>query len=138
MTTNTETRLCWSLASLRVTVFLVMFMWTIDKFINPQHAAGIFKNFYGIGGLSETLVYAIGAVELIIVIGFLLGLYRRITYGAVFVLHAISTLSSFRQYMDPFSGPNLLFFAAWPMLAAALTLYLLRDRDRFLVLPSNG
>jgi putative oxidoreductase len=43
------------------------------------------------------------------------------------VLHGISTLSSYRQYLDPFD--NLLFFAAWPMLAACVALFLLRDLD---------
>jgi putative oxidoreductase len=39
----------------------------------------------------------------------------------------VSTFSSFRQYFDPFE--NLLFFAAWPMLAAIYALYSLRDLD---------
>lgn len=43
------------------------------------------------------------------------------------LLHAVSTFSSFPQYLDPFK--NLLFFAAWPMLAACIALYLLRDLD---------
>ncbi len=57
---------------LRAGVFIVMLMWTLDKFIHPGHAAGVFKKFYSIGGI---------------------------------------------------------FFAAWPMLAACITLYLLRDLD---------
>jgi putative oxidoreductase len=52
---------------------------------------------------------------------------KRISYGGVLILHSISTLSSYRQYLDPFN--NLLFFAAWPMLAACVALYLLRDVD---------
>ena len=43
-----------SLLLLRLTIFLVMFMWTIDKFVNPGHAAGIFENFYYIAGLSQS------------------------------------------------------------------------------------
>jgi len=46
------------------------------------------------------------------------------------VLHAVSTLSSFKQYLAPFDGPNLLFFAAWPMLAACFALFILRDLDK--------
>lgn len=34
-----------------------------------------------------------------------------------------------RQYLHPFEGVNLLLFAAWPMLAACLALYALRDAD---------
>ncbi|MDO9461170.1 MAG: hypothetical protein Q7N95_13810, partial [Alphaproteobacteria bacterium] len=48
------------------------------------------------------------------------------TYGAVTVLHAVSTLSAWKMYTVTI---NLLFFAAWPMLAACVALYLLRDLD---------
>ena len=64
-----------------------------------------------------------------LLIAFVAGAWRRFSYGAVFTLHAISTVSSYKQYLDPFEGPNLLFFAAWPMLTACLGLYLLRDED---------
>jgi hypothetical protein len=71
----------------------------------------------------------IGLIELVIIIGFLVGYQKRWTYGAVLILHGISTLSTFKQYLIPFEGPNLLFFAAWPMLAACFALYYLRDLD---------
>ncbi len=45
------------------------------------------------------------------------------------LLHGLSTLAGFRQYLAPFQGPNLLFFAAWPALAGCIALYLLRDLD---------
>jgi len=124
-----DRRLEWSLLLLRLTVFLVMLMWTLDKFVNPQHAAGVFSNFYGIEGLTAAASYTLGALELIVIVGFVLGLLKAWTYGIVLVLHAISTLSSYAQYFNPFEG-NLLFFAAWPMLAACVALFLLRDQDR--------
>jgi putative oxidoreductase len=89
----------------------------------------VFANFYFIGGLGSLAIYIIGTVELVLLIGFVAGVKKRLTYGAVLFLHGISTLSSFKQYLAPFEGPNLLFFAAWPMLAACLALYLLRDLD---------
>jgi putative oxidoreductase len=120
-------RLELSLVALRLTVFIVMLVWTLDKFLHPDHAAGVFERFYFLSGLGSTSIRAIGAVELVLIIAFVLGLAKRWTYGAVLVLHAVSTLASVRQYLDPFD--NLLFFAAWPMLAACLTLYLLRHED---------
>ena len=42
-------------------------------------------------------------------------------------LHAVSTFSSYQQYINAWD--NLLFFAAWPMLAACVVLYLLREAD---------
>ena len=106
-----------------------MLMWTIDKFVRPEHAAAVYENFYFISGLNNTIFHLIGAIQLAIIIGFLLGYQKKITYGAVLLLHGISTLSSFAKYLAPFSDGNLLFYAAWPMLAACFALYYLRDLD---------
>lgn len=129
-----EERIRLSLLVLRLSVFLVMLMWTIDKFLRPEHASAVYEAFYSISGLGNGAFFLIGVVELIILLGFAAGLYKRWTYGAVLLFHAISTLSSFEQYFVPFEGTNLLFFAAWPMLAACLTLYWLRDLDTLWVL----
>ncbi|MFD1009613.1 hypothetical protein [Oceanisphaera ostreae] len=39
---DVQQRLQWSLLFLRLGVFIVMIMWTLDKFINPEHSALIF------------------------------------------------------------------------------------------------
>lgn len=127
-------RLPISLLCLRLSVFLVMFMWTLDKFVRPAHAVNVYDNFYGLGGIGHNLMYLLGALELLLLGAFLLGIKRRFSYGLVLLLHGVSTLSSWYQYTHPFVGPNLLFFAAWPMLAACLMLYLMRDEDRLLSL----
>ena len=130
--TDHDRRLQLSLLFLRLTVFLVMFKWTMDKFINPEHAGKVYEKFYHIAGLEPVVMYAIGTIEIIILVLFLMGYKKKYTYGAVLILHAVSTLSSFKQYLAPFEGPNLLFFAAFPMLAACFTLFLLRDQDKML------
>jgi hypothetical protein len=130
--TASATRLARVLLFTRLTVFLVMFVWTIDKFLNPAHAGRIFDYFYGISGVSANLVYAMGAIQMALVLAFLVGFQKRLSYGLILLLHAGSTLSSWRQYLDPFD--NLLFFAAWPMLAACVALYVLRDDDKLLTL----
>jgi uncharacterized membrane protein YkgB len=122
-------RLTLSLLLLRIGVFTVMFIWTLDKFIRPDHAAAVYQKFYFLGGLGPLAFYIIGAIELLILIGFLFGFKKRWTYGAVLLFHAVSTFSSYQQYLSPFEGTNLLFFAAWPMLAACFSLYILRDQD---------
>ncbi len=121
-----------TLLALRLAVFLAMFMWALDKFVNPQHAIGVYEHFYGLHGLSGTSMRIIGVVEMIFLGAFVAGLWRRWTYGGVLLLHAVSTLSSFRQYLSPWEGSHLLFFAGWPMLAACYALYLLRDQDSLL------
>ena len=108
--TDIQNRLQWSLLSLRVTIFIVMFVWTLDKFVNPAHGMAIFEKFYGIGGVPEMAVYVMGALQLALVLAFLAGLAKKYTYGLIFMLHGGSTLSSFQQYLDAFN--HLLFFAA--------------------------
>src|SRR3989442_5261065 len=89
---------------LRVGVFIVMLMWTLDKCIHPGHAAGVFKKFYSIDGISPTMFSVIGAAELVLLVGFVTGTAKRFTYGLVLLLHAISTLASYRQYLAPFDN----------------------------------
>ena len=127
MSTSDRERIATALLLLRLGVFLVMLMWTLDKFVNAAHASRVFAGFYGLAGFGPGLLAAIGAAELLLILAFVAGLWTRLTYGAVMILHGISTLSSYRQYLDPFD--NLLFFAAWPMLAACVALFLLRDLD---------
>ena len=122
-------RLKISLLFLRLSIFLVMFMWTLDKLLRPDHMASVFDRYYGISGLGSTAAYALGGAELLLILAFLGGLRKRWTYGAVLLLHGASTLASFSKYIAPFEPHNLLFFAAWPMLAACTALYLLRDAD---------
>lgn len=130
-------RLKLSLFSLRLGVFIVMLFWTIDKFIRPEHAAAVFDGFYSISGLGDMIMKVLGGLELVLIFGFFLGIKKRLTYGAVLLLHGISTLSSYKQYLAPFEKVNLLFFAAWPMLAACFALYLLRDEDTWFTVGSG-
>ncbi len=131
---NFDKKLSINLFLLRVSIFIVMFMWTLDKFINPEHSIRVFEHYYLVKGLSGQLVYIIGTIQMVIVIGFLLGLYKKWSYGIILLLHTISTLSAWKIYLDPWGPKNLLFFAAWPMLAAIITIYSLREKDTFLTI----
>ena len=124
-----KTKLELALLSLRVCVLIPMLVWCADKFINPEHTAAVFQNFYFISGINSSISYAIGSLQTTLVLAFGLGIFKTFTYGSVLFMHMVSTLSSFAIYLKPFDGPNILFFAAWPMLGAILTLFLLRDQD---------
>lgn len=131
-------RIATALLVLRLTIFFVMLIWTIDKFVRPAHAASVYEHFYFLGGFSPTIIYALGGAELLLLIGFVIGVAPRLTYGLVLLLHAVSTFSAFRQYFHPFEGPNILFFAAWPMLGACFALYYLRDLDTLCIVHSSS
>lgn len=116
----------WALFLLRLGVFIVMFAWTLEKLLNPGHGVKVFEHFLFIEGLENSVMMALGAGEMIIVLAFMAGLWKRFTYGFILIIHGISTLSSWQQYTTDI---NMLFFAAWPMLAACAALYMLRDMD---------
>ena len=73
--------------------------------------------------------YLLGAIQLVVMLGFLAGYQKKITYGIVLLMHLASTLVSFPKYLAPFESANILFYASWPMLAACFALYYLRDLD---------
>jgi putative oxidoreductase len=131
-------RLRISLLLLRLSIVIVLLAWTMDKQFRPEHGAGVLEHFYGMAGLGAASIHALAVAELILITLFALGLFKTWTYGAVLLLHAATTLVSYQQYLHPFDGPNLLFFAAWPMLAACLALFLLRDEDRLASLGSHA
>ncbi|KZK98985.1 hypothetical protein PsAD26_04787 [Pseudovibrio sp. Ad26] len=121
--------LIWSLFSLRLSISVVFILWTLNKILNPDSTAKTFEAFYGFSAMSEALSFILGGIQALIVICFLVGFKKRLSIGAILIMHVISTLVSYERYLDPFTSPNLLFFAGWPMLAGLLTLYLLRDYD---------
>jgi len=129
ITTPIAQRVSFVLLLTRISIFIVMIIWVIDKFANPDHAAAVFEAFYGISGLGAGISYLLGAVQLAIMIAFILGFQKRISYGLVLLMHTASTLVSFPKYIAPFESANILFYASWPMLAACFALYYLRDLD---------
>jgi len=128
VTSETDRRLATCLLLLRLGVGLVLLVWAFDKILNPSHGGAVLESFYGVSGAGESVIQAIGAVQGLIVLAFLIGFARTWTYGAVLVMHGATTLISWSAYLQPLK--NILFFAAWPMLAACITLFLLRDHDR--------
>ncbi|MEM7195999.1 MAG: hypothetical protein AAF402_13700 [Pseudomonadota bacterium] len=118
-----------SLLILRIGVTIVMAVWVLDKFFNPGHAAAVFGGFYGLSGIAENLFVFVGIAQAVIVVCFFVGIAKFWSRLAVLLMAAAGTLTPFAKYLDPFSGPNILFFAAWPMFAAAIVLFLMRDSD---------
>ncbi len=76
-------KFAFSMLFLRASVFLVILMWTIDKFVNPEHAAKVYGKFYYLPGLENLAMIAIGTVEIIVLILFFIGYKKTYTYGAI-------------------------------------------------------
>ena len=129
---NITSKLELSLFLIRIGVGIVFFMWTLDKLMNPEHTARVFAAFYMIDSLSTVASYTIGSIQMLVVLAFITGALKKYSYMAIFIMHLISSLSTYERYFDPWTGTNLLFFAALPMLAGCWALWTLRDQDRLL------
>jgi hypothetical protein len=127
-----------SLFILKLGVLAVLVMWNVDKYVNPEHTAGVFNRFYLVSSLNLNMSYIIGGLQSIVLLMFTFGMYKKFSYGLVFVMHLISTLSTWEMYLDPWGPRNLLFFAAWPMLAATWVLFKHRDEDTVLNLGKKA
>lgn len=108
-------------------VFLLLF--GVDKLVAPVMAFEVFQRFYGLS-VSGALVQAAGALEILLAVAILAGLWKTLSYGLGLALHAVSTLVTYRELLVPF-GENHLFLAAIPALAAFIALFLLRRHDTF-------
>ena len=128
-------RLAMSLLLLRLTLALVFGAWAADKFVNPEHGAAVLQGFYGLADVPPAAVHALGAAQAALVLAFVLGVARTWSYGAVLAMHAVTTLATWKAYLGL---ENILFFSAWPMLAALIALFLLREQDRMWTLAGRG
>jgi hypothetical protein len=122
-----------SLLVMRLSIAGFLLVWALDKVVSPDHAQEVFGHFYYLKDLPPAVLQVLGYVQTGIIAAFAIGIARTFTYGAVLLMHAISTASTYTHLIAPWGeGSQLLFWAAVPVLAAMLALFLLRDRDRML------
>jgi hypothetical protein len=112
---------------LRVGLGVFLLLWSFDKLVAPEGTVKIFAVFYQIP-ISLSMAYGIGAMEALLSLLIIVGAWKRYTYGIGLGLHAISTVSTWKQLLSPF-GQNHLFVAGIPVLTAFIALYFLRERD---------
>lgn len=139
MTQHFRIRLC--LFTMRLSIFVVMLAWTLDKIIRPDHAGMVFQDYYFLPEPGSSLLMLIGVAEIILLVLFVSGVCKPLTYGLILLFHTVSTIAPVYQY----ASGQLLFYAAFPMWAGCLTLFLLRDLDTLFtfqkkqgVVTSNG
>lgn len=129
MTEEWGTRI--GLLSMRLGVATVFMAWTIDKMVNYAHNAGMIGHYYGLQ-ISQPVLLAVGIVELVIVLAFIAGIYKTLTYGFILLAHTGTTIASFHRLLPPYEIHQLLYFGSIPMLGACIGLFLMRDKDTLL------
>ena len=66
-----------------------MLVWTLDKFVQPAHAARVFEKFYGLSALGPMAFVLLGGPELVLIVALVLGVAKRLTSGAVLAFHTV-------------------------------------------------
>lgn len=126
---TSEGNLRFGLLLLRITTGLFFLVWSLDKIINSKHTLVVFEKFYHLP-ISGQVSLALGIVQTIIIIAFMVGLYKKWTTLALLAMHTVSVGSTWANLIAPYSGgPGLVFWAAVPVWAGILLLWLMRDED---------
>lgn len=134
---KSERQLKIGLFLIRLSTGIFFLVWSVEKLIFPEVTQKIFSRFYMIE-ISPTVAYGIGIVQTLIILAFMAGLFKLWTYGAILGMHAVSTLSTYKELLNPYEPPNHLFWAAVPLLAALIALFLLRKEDTLLTVAAKN
>lgn len=130
----TNLRLPLFLTRLSIAAFLAP--WWIKKAMNIEMTKTLFADYYKVSALPDAIAYGIGGLGILLLLAFLFGFKKRISYGLVFAIHLVGTLFTIPYLIPGIEGFNILFLAAIPTTAAMFLLYLLREQDTLLSVDS--
>ena len=124
-----------ALLVLRLSAGAFLMVWASLKFLRPEWMQNVFRNTYGIADASQDWAFGVGAVQMALVVLFILGVWRTVTYGLVTAMHATGivgaalggALWNFTTY------PNNLLWTSVATLGALVALFILRHDDRWTV-----
>ena len=115
----------------RLSIFLFMLPWQLMRFTKPEVINNISNKYYkfSMPEIGSTLT---GVFMMALLVAFLVGFKKKISYMLVLVLHAVGTLTTVPYLIPGTENFNILFLAALPTIGAMLLLYCLRDEDTML------
>lgn len=121
----------------RLAIFYFLLPWQLMRFTKPESAKGIAAKYYHISAFPEALGLIIAVFWAALLLAFLVGLKKKISYGLVLLLHAAGVLVALPHYILYSENYNQLFLAAIPTIGAMALLFLLRREDTLLSLQGK-
>ncbi|MEM8651280.1 MAG: DoxX protein [Pseudomonadota bacterium] len=120
-----------ALLIIRVTTAIFLGLWATLKFWRPEWQRNIFSGSYNIGfiEITDVISYGLGALQLVVVFAFLIGLWRFWTYGLMMLMSAAGVLGSLDSFLVYYNFPKNLMLTSIPTLGALVALFILRDMD---------
>ncbi len=129
----TNLRLPLFFTRLSIAVFLLP--WQLMRFSKPETISNISQKYYKFS-MPEIGSIVTGVLMMVLLLAFVAGFKKRISYGLVLVLHTIGTLTTIPYLIPGLEGFNILFMAAIPTIGAMWLLYVLREQDTLLSVDS--
>jgi hypothetical protein len=143
MTNDLINKIRFPLFTCRLSIFLVYLAWTWDKLFNAAHGASIMNRHYSLDFVTAPMVFGLGFLELVFILVFLLGFYKRIVRGLIIIFCVISTfgpkvVDAYIRFFDPaqteLDSISQLFhpqflLPAFCMLICSIVIYVMRDYD---------
>lgn len=115
---------------LRITIFLTLSMLAIGLLVEPSRA--IIKELLIIPKpINGIVLKTYAVVDLVILLAFLLGFWKKIFYFLAFISALLVAVASYRVFFHAFTDHNIILFFTWPTVAASLALCLLQQQDTF-------
>lgn len=130
----------WTLPILRGGMGLFLVVWGIDKLASMPASQQIFSHFYGVSA-GELLMRAAGFSEIVLGLLLVAGIFRRPVAWIVLLIHATSTIASWRMILDPWGlmgigpGGTHLFLSSIVIVTVSVVLVLEASGDR---LPADA
>lgn len=134
-----------SLPNLRLPLFITRILiayflspWVLMRFTSPEAAKGIAGKYYQVSNLPDIANTAIGVLWVVLLVAFVIGFKKRISYGLVALFHGIGTAFTIPYLIPGMENFAIIFLAALPTFCAMVLLYILRDHDTLLNVDARG
>lgn len=122
-----------SLLIIRLSIAAFFGVWSSLKFYRPEWFENVTRNFYGLEFATSQIATIVGIIQIVIVLTFVLGFKRGLSYAALVLMQATGVLASIPNLMNFTQYPNNLMWAAVPALGAATALFVMREYDYFTI-----
>ena len=121
-----------ALFATRLSIFYFLLPWQLKRFTDPEGIDKIASTHYHLPGWSGALATLTGVFWIVLLIAFVTGFKKTISYGLVFLLHTGAIILSMQAYVFGLKSFILIFIAAIPAAAAMGLLWVLRKEDTLL------
>ena len=144
-------RLNTALLIIRLTVGAFLMVWASLKFFRPEWMVNVFRNTYKLDWVTQDYAYFVGALQMLVVIIFILGLWRTVTYAFITLMHSTGVIGTLLSGSLLFKGglikafatgnfqigytnfPSNLLWTSVATLGALVALFILRHHDGYTI-----